>query len=103
MLGKPRKGGGVAKGTQGDGVTTKVRCWGVWLDTEAIEVQWQAIVAPAALTVARRPLVASVPVARVHPTACLCVACGRVSETVRDCPWCESVAMLNLSRILDRM
>jgi hypothetical protein len=67
---------------------------------EVLEVIVKAIVAPEGGTVARRGIVVDVPVSN---TACLCVACGRVSETANDCEWCGSQAMLNLSRILDRM
>lgn len=49
-----------------------------------------------------RAIVASLLPAKVNPMACLCVNCGEVSNTVRNCPVCQSVAMLNISRLLDR-
>jgi len=38
----------------------------------------------------------------ISPKAVLCCQCGQVSETAQNCPYCGSVAVLNLARILDR-
>lgn len=70
--------------------------WGV------LEVIREEIVPLRGCRTQLQPIVATVPVAKVHPTACLCVQCGHVSEAVNDCPLCGSVAMLNISRLLDR-
>jgi len=79
----------------------EARGW-VVVDDRALEVATEVIVAPECSKVARHGIVVSVPVSvAVSPIACLCCQCGKVSETVRDCEWCGSKAMLNLSRVLD--
>lgn len=72
------------------------------LDWRVVDAIWGEIVAPGGGKATANGIVASAPAARVAPTACLCVQCGHVSETPNDCPLCGSVAMLNLSRVLDR-
>lgn len=41
-------------------------------------------------------------IAKVSPLACLCVDCGKVSETAQNCQHCQSKAVLNLAKVLDR-
>lgn len=76
-------------------------CSASWLE-RMFYLTHAEIVAPEPAGTQGHTVVVGMAPAKVSPTACLCVACGRVSETSRDCPWCQSRAMLNISRILDR-